>query len=189
MCGLLPPLPFDLPSCPGLPDSLVPDQVTSSDEEQVAHNSRGEFGQIIRTWLSLSLSKELPEGIPEGGHRDMYEPWIWGRGSLAQGASHSPGIPVMMGTPDSPPRQTGSGRGSQESVPIHEILMGLETLWDPGFHTPLGTRPAPSLSNRLYHSLFQWFMSPTHTPVQIKCPDDRNICPFCSQMARTAPGP
>lgn len=49
MCGLLPPLPFDLPSCPGLPDSLVSDQVTSSecmgDEEQAAHNSRGDFRQ------------------------------------------------------------------------------------------------------------------------------------------------
>lgn len=108
MCGLLPALPFDLPSCPGLPDSLVPDQVTSSectgDDEQVAHNSRGDFRQITRrTWLSLSLSKELPEGIPEGEQREMYEPWIWGRGSPAQGASHSPGTLVTMGTPDSPP--------------------------------------------------------------------------------------
>lgn len=84
-------------------------------------------------------SKELPKGIPEGGQQEMYEPWIWGCGSPAQGASHSPGTLVTMGTTDSALREIESGRGSQESVPIQESLMDLEMLWDPDFHTPLGT--------------------------------------------------
>lgn len=51
------PLFFDLPSCQGLPDSLVPGQFTSfsecaEDEEEVAHKSREDLLQLISIWIS-----------------------------------------------------------------------------------------------------------------------------------------
>lgn len=67
--------------------------------------------------------------------RDVWS-MILGSGSQAQCAS------------DSPPRETESGRGSQESAPIHMMLMDFETLWDAGFYTPLG---APNLPYSASH--------------------------------------